>query len=278
NSAEVFQLSGYVQRRAGQWEEATRGLERAMQLDPRNVHTLQQLALTYQPQRRYQDQARIYDRVLSLIPGDGFTRGLQALVPVDWKADLRPYQRLMAELTTTDPQKAAEADDINYTICERTPEAYGRGLKHYPQNGSVNNGINYPHAYFEGVVAICEGDRDKARNAFNVARGEIAAVVARDPGFAPAISFLGMIDAGLGRGGGGRGAAGGSWRRWGGERGGGCCGGVGRRGRGGGGLEAVGGGVGSGRGWRGRGCGAGGAGDRWAGGSSPWSASGHDEV
>src|SRR5438874_4160302 len=118
NSAEVFQLSGYVQRRAGQWEEATRSLERAMQLDPRNVHTLQQLALTYQPQRRYQDQARIYDRVLSLIPGDGFTRGLQALVPVDWKADLRPYQRLMAELTTTDPQKAAEADDINYTICE----------------------------------------------------------------------------------------------------------------------------------------------------------------
>src|SRR5437773_10303462 len=199
NSAEVFQLSGYVQRRAGQWEEATRSLERAMQLDPRNVHTLQQLALTYQPQRRYQDQARIYDRVLSLIPGDGFTCGLQALVPVDWKADLRPYQRLMAELTTTDPQKAAEADDINYTICERTPEAYGRGLKHYPQNGSVNNGINYPHAYFEGVVAICEGDRDKARNAFNVARGEIAAVVARDPGFAPAISFLGMIDAGLGR-------------------------------------------------------------------------------
>src|SRR5438552_2320663 len=199
NSAEVFQLSGYVQRRAGQWEEATRSLERAMQLDPRNVHTLQQLALTYQPQRRYQDQARIYDRVLSLIPGDGFTRGLQALVPVDWKADLRPYQRLMAELTTTDPQKAAEADDINYTICERTPEAYGRGLKHYPQNGSVNNGINCPHAYFEGVVAICEGDRDKARNAFNVARGEIAAVVARDPGFAPAISFLGMIDAGLGR-------------------------------------------------------------------------------
>src|SRR5207249_6381566 len=88
NSAEVFQLSGYVQRRAGHWVEATRGIERAMQLDPRNVHTLQQLALTYQPQRRYQDQARIYDRVLSFIPGDGFTRGLQALVPVDWKADL----------------------------------------------------------------------------------------------------------------------------------------------------------------------------------------------
>src|SRR5438552_3887996 len=105
----------------------------------------------------------------------------------------------MAELTTTDPQKAAEADDINYTICERTPEAYGRGLKHYLQNGSVNNGINYPHAYFEGVVAICEGDRDKARNAFNVARGEIAAVVVGYPRFAPAFSSLVMIDVGFAR-------------------------------------------------------------------------------
>ena len=129
NSAEVLELSGYVQRRAGQWEEATRSLERAVELDPRNVQPLQQLALTYQPQRRYQEEARIYDRVLALIPGDGFTRGLHALVPLDWKADLRPYQRLMAELLATDPKKAAEADDINYTICERTSEAYARGLK-----------------------------------------------------------------------------------------------------------------------------------------------------
>jgi len=199
NSAEVLELSGYVQRRAGQWEEATRSLERAVELDPRNVQPLQQLALTYQPQRRYQDEARIYDRVLALIPGDGFTLGLHALVPLDWKADLRPYQRLMAELLPTDPKKAAEADDINYTICERTSEAYARGLKYYPASGLVNNGVNYPHAYFEGLVAMCEGDREKARNPFNIARGEIAAAVAREPKFAPAISFLGMIDAGLGR-------------------------------------------------------------------------------
>ena len=199
NGAEVFELNGYVQRRRGRWEEATRSLERAVELDPRNVHILEQLALTYQPQRRYENQTRIYDRVLALAPGDGLTRGLQALVAVDWKADLRPYQHLMAELTATDPQKAAEADDINYTICERTPEAYARGLKHYPRGGSVNIGVNYTHAYFEGVVAMCQGDLEKAGKAFNVARGEIAATVERDPGFAPAISFLGMIDAGLGR-------------------------------------------------------------------------------
>jgi len=199
NSAQVLEVSGYVQRRAGDWETATRSLERAAELDPRNVHILQQLGLTYQPQRRYQDEAHIYDRLLALIPTDGLTQGLKALVAVDWKADLRPYQALMAKLTATDPKKAAEADDINYTICERTPEAFARGLKHYPRGGSVNIAVNYPHAYFEGVVAMCEGDLEKARSAFNLARAEVAATVERDPKFAPAISFLGMIDAGLGR-------------------------------------------------------------------------------
>jgi len=72
-------------------------------------------------------------------------------------------------------------------------------LKYYPRGGSVNIGVNYLHAYFEGVVAICEGDLEKARGAFKLARAEVAAVVERDPEFAPAISFLGMIDAGLGR-------------------------------------------------------------------------------
>jgi tetratricopeptide (TPR) repeat protein len=199
NSAQVLEMSGYIQRRGGDWEGATRSLERAADLDPRNVHILQQLALTYQPQRRYKDEARIYDRLHALIPDDGPTQGLRAQVAVDWKADLRPYQVLMAELTAADPKKAVEADDINYTICERTPEAFARGLEHYPRGGSVNNGVNYPHAYFEGVVAICEGDLEKARSAFKLARAEVAAVVERDPEFAPAISLLGMIDSGLGR-------------------------------------------------------------------------------
>src|SRR5438445_5285407 len=199
NSAQVLEVSGYVLRRGGDWETATRSLERAAELDPRNVHILQQLALTYQPRRRYQDEAHVYDRLVALIPNDGLTQGLKALVDVDWKADLRPYQALMAKLTATDPKKAAEADDINYTICERTPEAYARGLKHYPRGGSVNIAVNYPHAYFEGVIAICEGDLEKAKSAFNVARAEVAATVERDPEFAPAVSFLGMIDAGLGR-------------------------------------------------------------------------------
>ena len=45
NDARLFQLKGYIQRRQGHWEEATRNLERAVELDPRNTDTLEQIGM-----------------------------------------------------------------------------------------------------------------------------------------------------------------------------------------------------------------------------------------
>ena len=36
NDARLFELKGYIERRQGRWEESTRNLERAIDLDPRN--------------------------------------------------------------------------------------------------------------------------------------------------------------------------------------------------------------------------------------------------
>lgn len=43
NNAQIFELRGYIARRQGRWEESTRSLEQAADLDPRNVYTLQQI-------------------------------------------------------------------------------------------------------------------------------------------------------------------------------------------------------------------------------------------
>jgi Flp pilus assembly protein TadD len=48
----IFSLKGYIERRQGRWDECIRNLERAAELNPRNVLTLQQLALTYEQLRR----------------------------------------------------------------------------------------------------------------------------------------------------------------------------------------------------------------------------------
>src|SRR6185437_229077 len=47
NDPRVFELMGYIARRRGRQEEALRNLQRAVELDPRNFFTLQQIALSY---------------------------------------------------------------------------------------------------------------------------------------------------------------------------------------------------------------------------------------
>jgi serine/threonine-protein kinase len=200
NDAEIFLYAGLIDRREGHWEEATRNMERALELDPRNLFTLEQLAVTYLTQRRYADEARTYDRALSIVPGDPYTRILRARVALDWKADIKPYQTTLATLIAEDPRIAPDVDYPDYALCERTAAAAARALANYPLDGETTDyGVNCPRAYWEGVVARWQGDSAKAQSAFIAARSEVEKLLAKQPDFAVAVSLLGVIDAGLER-------------------------------------------------------------------------------
>ncbi len=200
NDAEVFLYTGLIDRREGHWNEATRNMERALELDPRNLFILQQLALTYQSQSRYTDAARIYDSALRIVPGDPYTRILRALVELDWRADIKPFQTTLGTVVAENPSAAPDVDTPLYALCERTAAAAARALTNYPRDGvTTDYGVNCPHAYWEGVVARWQGDSAKAQAAFIAARSEVEKILAKQPDFAAAISLLGVIDAGLGR-------------------------------------------------------------------------------
>ena len=110
----------FIDRREGHWEEATRNFERALELDPRNFFILQQLALAYGWQRRYADEARTYDRALTIVPADPNTRIQQAQVALDWQADIKPFQTTLASLMAEDPSVALDIDTLVYSLCDRT--------------------------------------------------------------------------------------------------------------------------------------------------------------
>jgi TolB-like protein len=200
NNAEVLLYTGFIDRRQGHWPEATGNLERALELDPRNLFTLQQLTLTYQAQHRYVDQARTHDRALTIVPGDPLTRIKGAELALDWRADIKPYQTTLATLIAEDPSVAPDVDYPDYALCERTAAAAARVLKNYPRDGlSTNYGINCPHAYWEGVVARWQGNSAKAHAAFIAAGSEVEKTLEKQPDFPAALSLVGVIDAGLGR-------------------------------------------------------------------------------
>src|SRR5437016_2691711 len=47
NNARIFQMMGFIQRRQGHWEDSRRNLERAAELDPRDLETLGDLSSDY---------------------------------------------------------------------------------------------------------------------------------------------------------------------------------------------------------------------------------------
>jgi TolB-like protein/tRNA A-37 threonylcarbamoyl transferase component Bud32 len=70
NHPRLFRITGFIQRRQGRWEESTRNLERALELDPRSVNTLENIADSYAYLRRYAEQKSKLDRILAIEPND----------------------------------------------------------------------------------------------------------------------------------------------------------------------------------------------------------------
>jgi len=128
NDARVFQLMGLIERRQGRWDESTRNLERAVELDPRNNDLLSQTALSYHCLRRYADQDAMLKRSLAIEPNNIGLKVSHTEVEFDSKA--LPSHQLIDELCGKDPGAIQSvADDWLYcALAKRDPAAAASAL------------------------------------------------------------------------------------------------------------------------------------------------------
>src|SRR5881409_1339598 len=104
NDARIFGLTGLIQRRQGHWEESTRNLERAVELNPRDSETLVMgVAVKYWFLRRYAEAKPWLARALAFEPNDAFTKVWLAYVDFAWKADTRPLHQTIDSIRATNP-------------------------------------------------------------------------------------------------------------------------------------------------------------------------------
>ena len=205
NDSRVFELMGYIQRRQpGRYEEATRTLERAIDLDPRNVVALQQIAaFDYRRLRRYADAKSAWDRLLAITPDDVSAKAERAMVDLDWKGDTRPLHQMIGAIRATNPaavQRIAESWII-CALAERDAAVANNALIASGENpiGLASENVFFNRPFVEGVIARMTKDDAKARSAFTAARAEQEKIVQSQPNYGPALCILGLIDAGLGR-------------------------------------------------------------------------------
>src|SRR5213079_1295655 len=94
NDARIFGLTGLIHRRQGRWEESTRNLERAVELNPHDIDTLVLgVASNYWFCRRYAEAKPWSDRALAFEPNNSFTKVWLAGLDFDWKADTQPLHQ-----------------------------------------------------------------------------------------------------------------------------------------------------------------------------------------
>jgi TolB-like protein/DNA-binding winged helix-turn-helix (wHTH) protein/Tfp pilus assembly protein PilF len=202
NDPRIFELMGLIQRRSGRWEESTRNLEHAVDLDPRNVFTLLAIADSYRDLRRYAEAASAYDRVLGITPDGVKTKAARALVELEWKANTRPLRQLVDSVQTTNSAAVAEIADawLLCALAERDAAAAKDALIASGENTPLNNDVfRFNRPFVEGIIARMTKDDDKARSAFTDARSEQEKLVQAQPNFGPPLVVLGLIDAALGR-------------------------------------------------------------------------------
>jgi TolB-like protein/class 3 adenylate cyclase/Flp pilus assembly protein TadD len=202
NDAGVFELKGYIQRRQGKQEEAVRSLERAIELDPRNTFTLQQIALSYHHLRRFAEEKSVLDRALAIEPDDVDIKVARAFVDFHWKADTRLLHQILDSIRATNPAATQTIAD-GWLICalaERDAAAAQNAVIAAGENPPlIDEAVNFNRPFIEGLIARITKDDEKARAAFTAARAEQEKIVQAQPSYGPPLCVLGLIDAGLGR-------------------------------------------------------------------------------
>jgi TolB-like protein/Tfp pilus assembly protein PilF/predicted Ser/Thr protein kinase len=207
NHAPIFAMMGTIQRRQGRWEESTRSLERAAELDPRDIDTLRTLRENCVFLERYAEAKSWAARATAVAgPDDVGTKLELTRLEFFEKADTRPFHQAIDSIRAKNPATVRENQWVawNWLFCalaERDAVAATEALSALPDKEILPDGshIYFPRAFAEGVIARMANDEHKAQLAFAAARAEQEKIVQAQPDYPFPLCVLGVIDAALGR-------------------------------------------------------------------------------
>ncbi len=203
NNPQAFELAGLIDQDQGRWSDAAHNLERACELDPRNLPYLIALAGMHAFLHDYEQWAKATDRILALHPDRKPPRIWRAFIEVDQRADTGPLRVAIEKILAEDPASAKNpflvSFRFNLALCDRDLDAAGSLAPALSQKEALSFPLEISPDFWVGVVARLKRDENSARAAFVRARAEQEKDVRSHPNAAGPLSCLGLIDACLGR-------------------------------------------------------------------------------
>jgi TolB-like protein/Flp pilus assembly protein TadD len=201
NNSRIFLTTGAINRRRGNQEEGLRNFLRAMELDPRNIATLGDVAICYEVLRRYSEAISILDRAISIKPGDAVIKADRAFTRLTWKADTRPLHQAIDEIRAKQSAELGKIADLWFlcALAERDASAARAALAALGNDLFGDNATFFSVGFGEALLARMMNDKEQARSAFAAIRPQQEKIVQEQPDYAPALCVLALIDAGLGK-------------------------------------------------------------------------------
>lgn len=200
NESQAFLAIGAIQRRQGKWVESTANLEKAAALDPKNEHTVMNLAYSYLAQRNFEAADKTIDRLIATSPQSFQARGVKGFIALQSKGDLSVAEKVFSSIPPdTDPGIMTMVRFWVLRLQRKFPEA----LEVVQQfRGDVLQNTRTapsPKAFLEGEIYRLQGDEAKARSAFEQARVVSDQLLSAAPENAERHGQHGLILAGLGQ-------------------------------------------------------------------------------
>src|SRR6266404_4642080 len=189
--AEFVNLAALTERRLGQWKDAIRDGEKAVELDPQNPFIKNELVESYISVRRFTDGERLADKgIKAMVTQNGYLWGLKS-------------QALLGMGRIKEAGAVLENSPVEMTHLYRSVMVamYARDFARAFQlleNAAPREKEGDTVPFFDGIVARAQHDAARARSSFQLARDRMTMKLREHPDDAELISNLSVADAGLG--------------------------------------------------------------------------------
>src|SRR6266540_2279131 len=172
SDGDIARLIAAIKRRQGKWKQALEAYERVAKLDPQNPNTVRELIFINTAMRRWPEAALWAERMRALAPTSIVAKVQRGYVEFWWKGDTGLLKSLLNQVPPgVDPDGGVTSVrwevamlDRDYAGARRVIDSSTAKELSYTGEGST------PRSFFEGSIALAQGDISEAQKHFGDAR------------------------------------------------------------------------------------------------------------
>jgi TolB-like protein/Tfp pilus assembly protein PilF len=201
SNGDIGRLIAAIKRRQGKWRQSLEEYERVAKLDPQNPNTIRELIFTNTAMRRWPEAAQLVEQLRAMAPTSIVAKIQRGYVEFWWKGDTSLLKSLLNQVPPgVDPDGGVTAVrwevamlDRDYAAARRAIDASTAKELSYTGEGST------PRSFFEGSIALAQGDAVGAQKHFKEAAPILENAVKEAPLSAIRHANLGWLYAFMGR-------------------------------------------------------------------------------